>query len=128
VAIEVDGRVALFVGQAITLDRELTVALAAGAELDLFVAGNINAAGRVTIGDPEVPARVRVYAGGAGAIALSAASALGGNLYAPTSDLALSGGAELFGAVFVDRLIAAAPVEVHFDRAVRAAGDACPTR
>lgn len=122
----VEGRTALFIGQGITLGRSLQVDVSAGGELDLFIAGHVNIAGDVRLGAPDRPGLVRLYVGGAGAINLSAQSAFGGNLYAPLVDLSLSASVELFGSAFVNRLLTAGTVAIHYDTSVRDAADRCP--
>jgi len=122
----VDGRTAVFVAQGLAPQGGLTVRVEPGGELDLFVAGNVDSAGPLELGAPTQPAKVRVYVGGTGVINLSAASTFGGNLYAPLVDLALSGGAELFGSMFVHRVATSGPLTIHYDRAVENAADDCP--
>jgi hypothetical protein len=123
--IEVSGRTALFVAQGITLQEELRVELVDGAELDLFAASHVNTSGPVNLGSSRTPARVRLYVGGAGAINLSAAGTFGGNLYAPLMDLALSGGAEVFGSMFVSSVRTSGPLTIHYDVGVESAGEHC---
>jgi cytoskeletal protein CcmA (bactofilin family) len=114
----VTGHAAVFLREAITLGRSLTIDLASGGELDLFIADHINVAGDVRIGLPDAPSRVRVYVGGAGSINMSAASVLAADLYAPLTDLSFSAGTEIFGAAFVGRLLTAGPVRIHYDTSV----------
>ena len=121
----VTGHAALFIREAVTLGRSLTIDLASGGELDLFIADHINVAGDVRIGAPDTPARVRVYVGGAGAINMSATSVLAANLYAPLTDLSFSAGTEIFGAAFVGRLLTAGPVRIHYDTSVLDPASAC---
>lgn len=124
----VTGHAALFIREAVTLGRSLTIDLASEGELDLFIADHINVAGDVRIGAPDTPARVRVYVGGAGAINMSATSVLAANLYAPLTDLSFSAGTEIFGAAFVGRLLTAGPVRIHYDTSVLDPAPACAAR
>jgi hypothetical protein len=123
----ITGHAALFIGEAITLGRSLTIELAPGGELDLFIADHVNVAGDLRIGAAEQPARARLYVGGAGSINVSATSVLAANLYAPLIDLSFSAGAEIFGAAFVGRLVASGPMRVHHDTSVHDAASTCPT-
>lgn len=120
------GRTALFVGGDVAPGASLLVELAAGAELDLFIAGTLTAAGEIRFGDPARPARTRLYVGGGGAIALSGAALFAGNLYAPLAELQASAGATLFGSLFVRHLVTAAPLTIHYDTAVLDADQGCP--
>ncbi len=124
--LRIGGRTALFVGGNADLRRAFHVELAPGGELDLLVAGTLSAADELRLGAPEQPARARLYVGGAGTLALAGGTLLGGNLYAPGSELQLSAGAEVFGSLFVRRLVTSAPLTVHYDTAVLDAGAECP--
>lgn len=125
VTLRATGRTALFIAGDITLDGNLTVEVAPGAELDLFITGFLNLPGTATLGDPARPRALRVYLASAGSIALSGGSTLAGNLYAPAADLATSAQVDVFGAVLVNRWVFSAPVGVHYDEAIEVAGDTC---
>jgi hypothetical protein len=121
------GRTALFVGQDVTLMRDLTIQLAPGAELDLFIHDTLNVSGTVTVGSRDQPNRARVYIGGASSIQLGGSGTFGGNLYAPASILQASGNFEVFGSLFVRSVSASGQLIVHYDTDVLTAGDQCPT-
>lgn len=121
-----DGRVALFVGENLAPGASLVVELAPGAELDLFVAGDVVASNRLELGDSSVAAKVRLYVGGSGTLQLDAGAVFGGNLYAPRAELTSAGAVEAFGSLFVRRLAISDRLDVHYDTAVLAAGDDCP--
>jgi hypothetical protein len=123
--LKVQGRTALFIGSDIAPGGKLTVEVDPAAELDLFLAGTIDASQPLHLGSASAPAKVRVYVGGTKTINLSAEGLFAGNLYAPRADLATSGGAEVFGSVFVHRLAASDKLTIHYDTAVLKAGDSC---
>jgi hypothetical protein len=123
-ALEVGGRVALFVGGDLSLGGDLSIAIAPGAELDLFVGGNVNVAGAFGKGAEQAPSRVRTYVAGGGTLNLQGPATLGGNLYAPRAELVAARGAEVFGSVFARRVSAAGPLTLHYDASVLAS--ACP--
>jgi hypothetical protein len=125
VTVRATGRTALFVGGNLTLGQDLVVEVAPGAELDLFVAGNIQVSGRVTLGDPTRPRALRLYVASGGSIALPSGSTLAGNLHAPRADIASSASLEVYGALVANRVNSADAVTVHHDRAVADASDAC---
>jgi hypothetical protein len=125
VTIRATGRTALFIAGDVTLDGNLTVEIAPGAELDLFITGFLNLPGTARLGDPARPRALRVYVASAGSIALSGGSTLAGNLYAPDADLATSAPVDVYGAVLLNRWNLSAPVNIHYDRAIEVAGDAC---
>lgn len=125
VTIRATGRTVLLIGGDVTLDGDLTVEVAPGAELDLFISGFLNLPGAVRLGDPARPRDLRLYLAAAGSINVSGGSILGGNLYAPAADIQASAPLEVFGALLVNRLNASAGVTVHYDRAIEVAGDRC---
>lgn len=123
--IRAEGRVAVFVGGDLSVGDAFTVELAADAELDLFVAGNIVADDAPSLGDALAPARVRLYVGGDGTIQLGGGGTFAGNLYAPRAELVTAGDTEVFGALFVRRIAASGPLTVHYDTGVLRAGEDC---
>ncbi len=122
------GRVAIFVAGDLALNGALGVELDAGAEVDLFVAGNVLGQARWTLGGPEDPAAVRVYVGGDGTLELAGGALFAGNVYAPRAELVTPADVEVFGSLFARRLAASGPLTVHYDRAVLRQGAACPTQ
>ncbi|MBI4509797.1 MAG: hypothetical protein HY698_09170 [Deltaproteobacteria bacterium] len=124
--LEITGRTALFVGGTIHLEDAFHVTVEKGAELDLFVSGIIESSAEMILGSPDRPAKLRLYVGSSESINLSANAQLAGNLYAPLARLAISGGAEIYGSVFVRSFANSAPVTIHYDESVLRAGDKCP--
>jgi hypothetical protein len=118
------GRTALFVGGDVSLRGGLDVELAPGAELDLFVGGMLIVDGPLNLGAPTQPSRLRVYVGSS--LQLGQPGVIGGNLYAPTGVLAVGGGVDAYGSVFVKHLQTAGPFSVHYDTDVLRAAARCP--
>lgn len=125
-SLQVDGRVALFIGGDVEFSQDLTVTLGAGGELDLFVAGTLRGGATLRLGSPQTAARLRVYVASSSSISLSGAVTLSGNLYAPLASLDVGGPLTVYGAVFVRNLATPAPVQIHHDAAIFRAGDQCP--
>jgi hypothetical protein len=125
VSIRASGRTALFVGGNITLAQGLTVELEPEAELDLFVAGNIQVGGELHLGDPARPRSLRMYVASGGSIMLTPGSTVAANLFAPKADLNSSAPLEVFGSLVVYRVNGSAGVVVHHDRAIEEAADTC---
>jgi hypothetical protein len=113
-SLQIDGSVQLYADANVELDSTLTITLAAGATLDLFIAGNVRA-GALMLGDANTAGRLRVYAGGPGTINLEDASVIGGSLYAPTAELVTRGPLETFGPLFVRRAAPGEELRVHYD-------------
>lgn len=119
------GRVALFVDGDLSLQAPLTVQTGERGELDLFVAGNVVSAGRLSLGDAAHPARVRLYVGGSGTLELSGGGVFAGNIYAPQAELVSSAALETFGALFVRRVALSDRLTIHYDTAVLDNGANC---
>jgi cytoskeletal protein CcmA (bactofilin family) len=122
----VRGRVAVYVAGDLLPGGPFTVELAPGAELDLFVEGILSTPYPVRFGDPDAPARARLYLGGSGVTELSDSGTFAGNVYAPRADVRASADLEVRGALFVRRLAASGDVTLRYDAAILDAGDACP--
>jgi len=124
--LEATGRVALFVAGDLALG-ELVIELAPGAEVDLFIAGNVLGQARWTLGDVSQPANARIYVGGDGTLELAGGATFAGNVYAPRAELVTPAAVEVFGSLFARRIAASGPLTVHYDRALGATGEGCPT-
>lgn len=120
------GRVALFLGGNISTSKGFAVTLEPGAELDLFIAGNVVSSGTINLGDPAHPANVRVYVGGSGTISLSGGGVFTGNVYAPKAEIVLAANTEFYGSVFARRVSTSGDVTIHYDTAILKAGKDCP--
>jgi hypothetical protein len=120
-------RTALFIAGNITLGGAFAVEIAPGAELDLFIGGNVNLMELVRIGNPERPQALRLYIGSSGSINWPEKSILAGNLYAPKTDLVLNGSSfEIFGAMVVNHVLTNSDLTIHYDRAIISGGENCP--
>ncbi len=126
ITLRVTGRVALLVDGDVTLTSPLEIDLATSdAELDLMIGGTLTSNARIAVGDPAHPSRTRVYVGGSGTIELSGDSQVAANVYAPTSVLAMSAPATIFGSLFVRTLQQAAPLVIHYDEDVERSDVGC---
>jgi hypothetical protein len=125
VTLALSGPTALFVSDGIELDGSLRVVGAAGAELDLFVAGDVHVTGAVSLADSARPAAGRMYVSGAREISL--VSPWVGNLYAPAARVSASSPLEVWGSIFAGDFQSSASASFVFDRAVLNAGSACGT-
>lgn len=125
--LRITGRVALLIDGDIALGAPLTITLDTDdAELDLLARGVLSTDQAIVIGRPDHPARTRIYLAGTGTTELSGNSQLAANLYAPSTAIALSATAAVYGSLFVRRLDQSAPLTVHYDIDVRRADIACP--
>lgn len=109
------GRVALFISSGISLMKTFSIELPIGSELDLFVNGPFDLSGVPQLGSKDAPSRLRIYVAGTASINMSAGGFLAGNLYAPSSTLAMSDTVEIFGSLFLQSLSATLPFQIHYD-------------
>jgi hypothetical protein len=120
------GRVAILVDGDVRMTQPLNLVLGTDdAEIDLMIGGILSSVSSVTAGDPEHPARTRIYVGGVGTVELSGELQFAANLYAPSADFSVSGNATLFGSLFVKRLAQSAPMIIHYDVDVLRADAGC---
>lgn len=124
VVLNVEGRVALFVGGDVEVSNAVTVNVADDAELDLFIAGSVVAGNPLQLGSAERPKAVRVYVGGP-SVRMTGSATFTGNLYAPHALVYASNPLEVFGSVFAGDFEATNTVTIHYDRAILHAGESC---
>lgn len=122
--IRAEGRTVLYVDGDITVGQ-FTLELAEGAEIDLFVAGNLTVGAALSFGSAEQPSAVRTYSSGTSTITITASSLWGGNFYAPRAHVFFGGSPTLYGALFARSVYFQSAATIHFDSAVRRAGQAC---
>jgi hypothetical protein len=121
--LRVDGRTALFIDGDFTITGSFGVDLGSSGELDVFVTGNLVLTGAGQVGSRERPAALRLYVGGSGDIAITGANQFAANLYAPRSNVIVTGADDLYGALFVGSYTAIGAQRMHYDAAVLRAGD-----
>ena len=124
IRIEVEGRAALFVDGDFRVSG-LTLGIAEGAELDLFIRGDFVVQSAVALSSSVHAAGLRYYI--QGNIELEASSELVGNFYAPNAHFQTNGATRVFGAVLAKQITLGAGTEIHFDSAVREQGALCPS-
>jgi hypothetical protein len=124
--LHVTGNTALFVDDDLVATGLFRVDLAPGAELDMFVQGNLVVAGAAVFGDPERPSATRIYVGGTGDVAIAGASAFVGNLYAPQANVLVGGVGQVQGSLFGKNIIAAGFLDLGYDASIRDGGEECP--
>ncbi|MEM9860288.1 MAG: hypothetical protein AAF938_01630 [Myxococcota bacterium] len=122
----VEGRTALYIDGDFTLQGGLQLELAEGAEIDVFLTGDLSSTGRIEFGDRSAPAKARIYVGGRGEIDITGNGAFVGNLYAPSATIRSTGGTEVFGALLGQNIEARGSLVVHYDRAITRTGEECP--
>jgi hypothetical protein len=116
VNLAIAGRAAIFINGDFNAQNSLTLTLADGAQLDLFISGNL-LLGDATLGPSDSPARVRVYVGGA-TLTLSGTATIGANIYAPNANVALATNLEMAGSLFVGSLQLSGAFTIHYDESI----------
>ncbi len=120
ITLTITGHVALYVADDFITEPggDVRVQLAAGAELDLLIAGNVASGALLELGTTATRGRVRVYTGGAGSLEFAGNTTLSGSLYAPGAELVTSATFEVFGAVLARRVSTSGDLKLHYDRAL----------
>jgi hypothetical protein len=133
------GRTALFVDGDLTLDGAFATDLAPGAELDVFVSGNLligsasqdttgsGLGGAANVGMPGRPAAVRLYIAGSGTIYIHDAITYAAQLYAPHALVKMSSvvTTTTYGSILAGNFENQAFSFLHYDRAILDAGEDC---
>lgn len=125
VVLRANAMTALFVDGSIALDGALNVEVAPGAELDIFVRGNLATLSPLSLSTKQRPAATRIFVAGSNDITLY--SPLLGNLYAPNARVVAAGALEVYGSIFARSFAGAAFASFVYDRAVYQAGRICTT-
>jgi hypothetical protein len=126
VAIRVTQRAALFVGGDVIGSQSLAVTLAPGAELDLFIQGDLAIAPGAPIGDPTRPGATRVFVQGSAAIALPGTTSFAASLYAPNAGVTVGAPGDVYGALFAASVSGTGGLAVHYDPSVASDPVSCP--
>ncbi|MBI5481837.1 MAG: hypothetical protein HY906_23475 [Deltaproteobacteria bacterium] len=125
ITVNVTDRVALFIGGDLNTAGVVEFNLSAGAEVDIFIKGNLVLAGVGTFGDKDHPARTRLYVGGSNDITLIGAGGFVGNVYAPRALVTGVGYVELYGSIFARDFISPGYAYLVYDRAIQTVGEVC---
>lgn len=115
--LKITGRTLIAVAGDVSMAGALNVVLAPGAELDLFIKGNVSFAGESSFGSVAEPARIRVYIGG-NDVSLAGGMKLGGNLYAPFAQVGWAGDLDMAGSLFGKKFGFAGSLKLHYDEAI----------
>jgi hypothetical protein len=126
VSLGVTGRAAIFVNGDLHASSQLTIQAQPGAQVDLFISGNLLLEGGATIGSSSAPAAVRVYVGGT-TFTLSGSADLGANVYAPNADVQLSSNFTMAGSLFVGSLAMSGAFTVKYDESILGTAGCAPT-
>jgi hypothetical protein len=121
--ITAEDRTVLYVDGDMYIGSNFSLNILPGAEVDLFVNGDLTIDAAANFGDERYPSKVRTYV--AGNVILGASGRFGGNLYAPNAEIDFGASMRVYGALFVGTATTSGNAQVHFDTAIRSAGDSC---
>jgi hypothetical protein len=112
------GRVELAIGGGIDIQGGWSISLLPGAELDLYVHGDVAATGAVALGEPQAPTRFRWFPGGIDALRFSGGGYISAAVLGRRRALMSSTPLDLYGGMVVDSLQVNAGLRVHRDLAI----------
>ena len=115
-AIVIDGNVSVFVDGNLAQVGATQWQISSGAQLDLYVAGNVESVGKLTAGNASAPDAFRLYIGGSGTTSLGAVgqSDFYGALYAPTADVSYVGDTHVVGSIFAKSIIGVGALTINY--------------
>jgi hypothetical protein len=114
VSLDVTGRAALFVDGDLDAEQGLVIRLETGAELDLFVSGNVTLKGGIELNAGGPAGAMRVYVGGT-ALTLEADATVHANVYAMGADVQMASDFEMSGSLFARSLEFSGNFTVGYD-------------
>ena len=114
--IKLTGRTVIAIAGDVKTAGAFAIELGPDAELDLFIAGNVDFNNAAAIGDPKRPAAARMYVGKG--VKFASNFVLAANLYQPNEVFTANNVAEIWGSLFVGGLQLASPLVVHYDQAI----------
>ena len=123
--LRIEGRVELAIAGGLDVGGRLTIGLAPGAELDLYVHGDITVGGAVAIGDKAAPPRLRLFPGGVDTIRLAGGGYLSAAVLGRRRDLLTSAPLDVYGAMIAESVSVNAALRLHYDPQVRALSGSC---
>lgn len=117
VRIRLTGRTVIAIGGDVVANNSLSIELAEGASLDMFVDGEIQLGNSFVAGLASSPVATRIYSSGSG-ISLGNSILLHGNVYMPNSPLSLGNSAIVNGALFAQDVEIANSALITYDAAI----------
>lgn len=123
--LRVTGRVELAIAGGLDVGGQLVISLAPGAELDLYVHGDVTVGGAVAMGDRDAPHRLRFFPGGVDTIRLAGGGYVSAAVLGRRRALITSSPIDFYGAVFADSVSINAALRIHYDQQIRSIAGSC---
>lgn len=119
-SLEVNGDVVFIVGGNFTLQNNSEITLTSDSTLTMYVVGNITIQNQSSLNENGTPANVMIYATGhSSTVTLQNNSKTFAAIYAPTADVYLKSGAELYGAVVGNNVtVSNGNTKIHYDKSL----------
>lgn len=115
--LRLQGRTVIAVDGNINMSGPLTIELAEGAELDLFVTGTVFLNNAATIGSMTSPKSTRIYIAG-NDVTMTGKLDLSANFYLPNAVFNITNDLEMWGALFAKKISSSGKVKVHYDEGI----------
>lgn len=123
--LRITGRVELAIVGGLDVGGQLVIALAPGAELDLYVHGDVTVGGTVAMGDRDAPHRLRFFPGGVDTIRLAGGGYISAAVLGRRRTLITSSPIDFYGAVIADSASINAALRLHYDQQIRSISGSC---
>jgi len=115
--IRLQGRTVLAIDGNINMSGPLTIELADGAELDMFVTGTVFLNNAAKIGLKTSPKSTRIYIAG-NDVTMTGQLELAANFYLPNAVFNITNDLEMWGALFAKQINSSGKVRVHYDEGI----------
>jgi hypothetical protein len=115
--LHLQGRTVIAIDGNINMSGPLTIDLADGAELDMFVTGTVFLNNAATIGSMKSPKSTRIYIAGTD-VTMTGQLALSANFYLPNAIFNITNDLEMWGALFAKQINSSGKVRVHYDEGI----------
>lgn len=123
--LRITGRVELAIAGGLDVGGQLRISLLPGAELDLYVHGDINVGGAVAIGDISAPPRLRLFPGGVDTIRLAGGGYISAAVLGRRRDFITSSPLDIYGALIAEQVSVNAALALHYDQQIRSISGSC---
>lgn len=123
--LRIAGRVELAIAGGLDVGGQLTIALAPGAELDLYVHGDVTVGGMVAMGDKAAPQRLRFFPGGVDTIRIAGGGYISAAVLGRRRDLITSAPLDIYGGMIAERASVNGALRLHYDQQMRAIAGSC---
>lgn len=123
--LRITGRVELAIAGGLDVGAQLRISLEPGAELDLYVHGDITVSGAVALGDINAPGRLRLFPGGVDNIVISGGGYISAALLGRRRNFVTSAQLDIYGAMIAESASVNDVLRIHYDQQIRSISGSC---